>query len=193
MKRMLLYVAGWLAMGTIGVAQTAAPAAPRPAPTPGAIASHPDWPAAKPEDVKTPEAIINALSESISGEAGKPRDWNRFRSLFVPGVGRMITARVPKTGPSDVTVLPIEDYIARLSSGTPSTFYEKPIAYDVQSFGRMTHVYESYGLHHSATEPPYVRGVNSWELVSDGTRYWVLQVYWDNERPDNPIPAKLLK
>lgn len=171
---------------------TAAAPQTRPVPLPGAIAAHPDWPKASPDDVKTPQSIIAALSASISGEAGQPRDWNRFRSLFVPDAGRMIITRVPKDGPADVTVLSMEDYVKRSSgSATPQSFYEIPIAYDVESFGRMTHVYESYGLHHAKDDKPYVRGVNSFELLSDDTRYYVLQVYWDTERPDNPLPAKL--
>ena len=181
------------AMQMASAQATGAAAAPRPAPTPGAIAAHPDWPRANPDDVKSPEAIVAALSASISGEAGQPRNWDRFRSLFVPGAGRMVIARVPKTGPTDVTILSMEDYIARSSNGAPASFYEIPIAYEMQTFGRMTHVYESYGLHHTKDDQPYVRGVNSWELLFDGTRFYVLQVYWDTERPDNPLPARLQK
>lgn len=173
-------------------AQTAPAATPPPAtPAPGAIAAHPEWPKANPADVSSPQAIIAAVSDAISGEAGTPRDWQRVRSLFVPGAGRMVPVRVPKTGPADVTVLSIEDYEKRAGG---QTFYEKPIAYDVQSFGRTTHVYESYGLRHKTTDAePYVRGVNSFELLSDGTRYYILQIFWDTERPDNPLPARLAK
>lgn len=184
---------GLLCAGAHVAAAQAASASPAPRPTPGAIAAHPDWPKANPDDVKSPEAIIAALSSSISGEAGQARNWDRFRSLFVPGAGRLVVTRVPKTGASDVTVLSMEDYIARSSNGAPQSFYEIPIAYDVQSFGRMTHVYESYGLHHTKDDQPFTRGVNSFELLSDGTRYFVLQVFWDTERPDNPLPAKLQK
>ena len=186
---------GLLCAGTQAVAAQGAgvAAAPRPAPAPGAIAAHPDWPKANPDDVKSPQAIIAALSSSISGEAGQARNLDRLRSLFVPGSGRMVVTRVPKAGPTDVTVMSLDEYIARSSSGTPQNFYEVPIAYEMQTFGRMTHVYESYGLHHTKDDAPYVRGVNSWELLSDGSRYYVLQVFWDTERPDNPIPANLQK
>jgi hypothetical protein len=172
------------------VAQTTAPVA-APTPTPGVIAAHPEWPKANPADVATPQTIIAALSEAISGEASKPRDWARVRSLFIPGAGRMVPVRVPKSGPADLTVLSPEEYEKRASS---QTFYEQPIAYDVTSFGRITHVYESYGLKHAlADAAPYVRGVNSVELLFDGSRYYILQVLWDTERPDNPLPAKLAK
>lgn len=182
-----------MAGAQIATTPPAVPATAAQAPVrPGSIAAHPDWPKANPDDVKSPQAIIAALSESISGEAGKPRDWNRFRSLFVPDAGRMVITRVPKSGPSDVTVLSMEEYVARsTSNASPQSFFETPIAYDVQNFGRMTHVYESYGLHHTRDGQPYARGVNSFELLSDGTRYYILQVYWDTERSDNPLPAKL--
>ena len=143
--------------------------------------------------MKSPQAILAALSGSISGEAGQARNWDRFRSLFVPGAGRLAVTRVPKTGSADVTVLTVEEYITRSSNGAPASFYEIPIAYEMQTFGRMTHVYESYGLHHAPGDAPYLRGVNSWELLFDGSRYYVLQVFWDAERPDNPLPAKLQK
>ena len=186
---------GLLCAGTQAAAAqgAGAAAAPRPAPAPGVIAAHPNWPKANPDDVKSPQAIIAALSSSISGEAGQARNLDRLRSLFVPGSGRMVVTRVPKAGTTDVTVMSLDEYIARSSSGTPQNFYEVPIAYEMQTFGRMTHVYESYGLHHTKDDAPYVRGVNSWELLSDGSRYYVLQVFWDTERPDNPIPANLQK
>src|SRR5580700_10401506 len=41
-------------------------------------------PAAKPADVASPDAILAATYDVISGPAG-PRDWDRFRSLFLPG------------------------------------------------------------------------------------------------------------
>ena len=41
-------------------------------------------PAAKPEDVDTIDHVLVALYAVISGPPGE-RDWNRFRSLFLPG------------------------------------------------------------------------------------------------------------
>src|SRR5271154_7616598 len=54
-------------------------------------------PAAKPADVASPDAILAATYDVISGPAGQPRDWDRFRSLFLPGA-RLIPARARKTG-----------------------------------------------------------------------------------------------
>ena len=37
-----------------------------------------------------------------------------------------------------------------------------------------------------------IRGINSIQLFHDGSRYWVVTVLWDSERPDNPIPPRYL-
>ena len=31
------------------------------------------------------------------------------------------------------------------------------------------------------------------EFFFDGSRWWCVQIYWDSERPGNPIPAKYLR
>ncbi len=41
-------------------------------------------PTAKPSDVESVDAILKALYDVISGPAGQKRDWDRFRSLFLP-------------------------------------------------------------------------------------------------------------
>src|SRR5207245_10664924 len=68
-----------LLLSTTLFAQTAAPARPV-----GSIAGHTGWPVAKAEDVKSPEAILNAVYSVISGGKGQARGWDRMRSLFVP-------------------------------------------------------------------------------------------------------------
>jgi hypothetical protein len=74
---------------------------PQPAPPPlvGSLAGHPAWPSAKnTSDVDTAEHLVASLYDVISGPAGKPRDWDRFRSLFLPD-GRLgvIRADAPAT------------------------------------------------------------------------------------------------
>ena len=178
-------------------AQSVTPPVLPPVPA-AAIASHPDWPAAKPEDVSTPDAIIRALSDSISGPAGQPRDWNRFRSLFVPGGGRLVVIReahpnAPTNKEADVIVLTPDDYIARNTAATQSVgIFEEPLVSRGESFGEMTHVYSSYQLKHAKDDPtPIARGVNSYELLRSANRYYILQVYWTVERVANPIPSTL--
>src|SRR6266446_10466435 len=48
---------------------------------------------ANPADVESIEAIIAAAYDSISGPAGKKRDWDRMRSLFIAGARLIPTAK----------------------------------------------------------------------------------------------------
>jgi hypothetical protein len=175
-----------------------APAAAAPKPIPGSIASHPDWPVAKPADVKSIDAIVSAIYDVISGPAGKARDWNRFRSLFIPDA-RLMPVRVPRpdgTGPqhNDVAPYTVEDYIERSSPVMLSTgFAERGVANRVEAFGNIAHVWSTYESRHDFSEAkPFARGINSITLIKDGDRYWVVQILWDSERPGTTIPEKYL-
>ena len=181
-------------------AQTAPATAATPAmkPVPGSIASHPGWPVAKPEDVKSIEAITAAVYDTISGPAGKARDWDRFRSLFIPDA-RLMPVRLPRpdgTGPqhNDVAPYTVEDYIARSSPAMLTQgFAERGVANRVEAFGNIAHVWSTYESRHDfKDEKPFARGINSIALIKDGDRYWVVQILWDSERPGSPIPEKYL-
>ena len=170
--------------------------APAPAPKPlvGSIAAHPEWPKAKPEDVKSVDAILAALYDVISGPKGKARDWDRMRSLFIPDA-RLIPSRVNKdTQQVDAIVLSIDGYIARSSTTmTTNGFFEHSIHNEVEQFGNIAHVWSTYESRHNADDAtPFARGINSIQLLKDGDRYWIVNVFWDSERPDSPIPAKYL-
>jgi hypothetical protein len=39
---------------------------------------------------------------------------------------------------------------------------------------------------------PYARGVNSIQLLNDGQRWWIINIYWMQESEENPIPEKYL-
>jgi hypothetical protein len=178
----------------VAFAQSANPT-PQPAPAPlvGSIAGHPGWPVAKPEDVSSPEAILAAVYSVISGPKGQPRDWDRMRSLFVPDA-RLIPASTGKDGHTDAIILTIDGYIAR-SSGrmTTSGFFEHSIHNEIEQFGNIVQIWSTYESRHNADDPaPFARGINSFQLLKDGDRYWVVNIFWDAESPTRPIPAKYL-
>ena len=67
-------------------------------------------PAANPADVSSIDAILHAAYDTISGPAGRQRDWDRFRSLFVSGA--RLAAVVPNHQEGFRTVvLSPEEYI----------------------------------------------------------------------------------
>jgi hypothetical protein len=185
-----------LAMSMSLAAQTAsAPQiAPAPPPLKGSIASHPDWPAAKPEDVQSVDAILAALYDVISGPKGKQRDWNRMRSLFIPDA-RLIPSRIDHdTQRADAIVLTIDGYIERSSGNMMANgFFEHSVHNVSEQFGNVVHVWSTYESRHNADDAkPFARGINSIQLLKSGDRYYIVNILWDAERPDNPIPTKYL-
>ena len=192
MKQAILVLT--LACTTAIAQQPSSAPAPAPKPLVGSIAAHPEWPKAKPEDVKSVDAILTALYDVISGPKGKARDWDRMRSLFIPDA-RLIPSRVNKdTQQVDAIVLSIDGYIARSSSTmTTNGFFEHSIHNQVEQFGNIAHVWSTYESRHNVDDAaPFARGINSIQLLKDGDRYWIVNIFWDSERPDSPIPAKYL-
>jgi hypothetical protein len=150
-------------------------------------------PAAKAEDVSSPDAILAALYDVISGPVGQKRDWDRFRSLFAPGARLIPTSRNPQTGEFRLVALDPEGYITRSSAMLEQTgFVEKEIARRTERFGQVVHAFSTYEGRRAADPVPFVRGVNSIQLFSDGKRWWVVTVYWQAESPENPLPKEYL-
>jgi hypothetical protein len=138
-------------------------------------------------DVATIDGLIAAIYDVISGPAG-PRDWDRERKLFLPGA-RLLPSRPGPAGGATGDVFDIEGYIAsRGPFFETNSFYEVEFARRTFVFGGIAHVLSAYEGRRSPGEPPFLRGVNSLQLFHDGTRWWVLSIAWDNERPGNPLP-----
>jgi hypothetical protein len=151
-------------------------------------------PSANPADVASMDAILAALYDVISGPAGKPRDWDRMRSLFVPGARLIPTGPRPEGG-FGARVLNVDEYITRSSAFFEKEgFYERESARRTEQFGQIAHVFSTYEARHNATDrQPFLRGINSIQLMNDGKRWWVVTVFWQAEDKNHPLPKKYLK
>ncbi|MGD8278377.1 MAG: hypothetical protein PVH00_10145 [Gemmatimonadota bacterium] len=148
-------------------------------------------PAARPADVASLDAIIAAVYDVISGPAGQKRDWQRFESLFVPGA-RLIPTGARPDGTGVVRVMTPSDYATSADSILAARgFFEREIHRVTESYGRIAHAFSTYESRWTPDdENPFQRGINSFQLFNDGQRWWVVSIYWDAERPGNPIPSK---
>ena len=147
-------------------------------------------PSARPEDVKSIDSILAALYGVISGPAGE-RDWNRFRSLFL-SQARLTSATKNADGTSRVHPMGVEDYAKGAGDYfLQHAFFESPIVNRVQTFGNISQIFSSYESRRAAGEAPFARGINSIQLLNDGSRWWIVSILWDEERSDNPLPKEL--
>lgn len=150
---------------------------------------------ANPADVASLDSIMKAVYDVISGDAGKERDWDRFRTLFHKDARLIPSGKNAQTGVVGARVLSPEDYISRSSAALMKDgFFEREVARTVETYGNIAHVFSTYESFHSLSDKkPFMRGINSFQLLNDGKRWWVITIYWQGETPENPIPKKYLK
>ncbi len=150
-------------------------------------------PTPDPADVQSADALVAAVYDVISGPAGQARNWDRWRSLFLPGA-RLIAVGVNPDGSVRTRVMTPEDYVE--GSGPfleENGFFEEEIARVQEDFGPVVHLFSTYQSKRSMEDPePFARGINSFQLLNDGERWWVVTIYWTGERPDLPIPQRYL-
>jgi hypothetical protein len=149
---------------------------------------------ANPSDVESIDAIIAAAYDVISGPAGK-RDWNRERSLFIPGARLIPTAAKPgmtRKGKVAPQILDVDGYIERSRDYLGKNgFFEKEIARRTEQFGHIAHVWSTYESRHNVDDlEPFMRGINSIQLFYDGNRWWIVTIYWQHESTEHPVPEK---
>ena len=149
---------------------------------------------AKPEDVKSVDAIIAALYDVISGPAGEKRDWDRMKSLFIPE-GRLIPTYKQQDGKVGYQWWSVQEYIDKAGASLERNgFFEVEIARKQENYGTVVHLFSTYESRKNADDvEPMARGINSIQLMYDTERWWIMNVFWRGESEDNPIPAEYLK
>ena len=156
-------------------------------------------PAPPPADAMSVDSIMAALYASVShGPAAAP-DFERLRGIYLY-VGMFIPPKRP--GTENFTVMDVDAFAERVAkaaedrktSGTPATgFFEREIARRTDCFGNVCQVFSTYESRHTPDDAkPFERGINSIQLLRDGSRWWIASVAWDAERPDNPLPPQYL-
>ncbi len=150
--------------------------------------------APKPQDVASMDSLIKATYDVISGPAGQKRDWDRMRSLFAEKAA--LSAAV-KTRSGKIRYIPmdVEGYIKRSGPYLEQNgFFEHEIARHVDSFGNIAQVFSTYESRNKADDKkPFERGINSFQLLNDGERWWIVSIYWQGEDSTTPLPRKWLK
>lgn len=147
-----------------------------------------ETPAADPADVATPESVVKAVSETLSGRAGEPRNWNRFRSLMAPDA-RFVMERVAADGVLSRRVFGVEDLIASNEQffATQGFFEHGVISHD-EVWAHFAVVVTPYEGRHAPGEAPFIRGIKHVELTSDGKRWFIESVVGETETAASPLP-----
>ncbi len=145
------------------------------------------------DKVATIDSTIETLYAVISGEKGEERNAELLRYLFHPKA-KLIASGQRKDSSYASRFLTIDHYVENsLPWMFENGFYEKELHRVTEQFGQIAHVFSSYETFYSKEDDtPFMRGINSIQLMFTGKRWVVLSVYFTQETEDNPIPEKYL-
>jgi len=145
------------------------------------------------EKVQSLDSTLSALYTVISGEKGEERDWQLFSFLFHPDA-KLIPSGKNEAGIYGARYMTPEDYVQ--GSGkwlVENGFFEKEIHRSVHTFGNISQVFSTYESFRSEADTvPFMRGINSIQLLNNGERWWIINIYWTQESEENPIPKEFL-
>jgi hypothetical protein len=138
-------------------------------------------------DLAAIDHTIGEVYSVISGPPGQKRDFDHMRSLFAPG------ATLKAIGPKGLRGGSLEDYISRNSAILEKEgFTERELGRRVEIWGGLATAWSAYDGR-TATGSFHERGINSFQLVKIDGKWLVASILWQEETPENPLPANLIK
>jgi len=139
---------------------------------------------------KSIDTITSVLLEIVSGKAGEKRDWSRFENLFKPyAILTTVSLKGKQYMAKNYSVKEFID-IANMNS-LKTDFTESEFSEKIVVFGNIAHVFQVY-VSNTGASGQNIRGVNSYQLVFDQERWWIVSVTWQVETEKFRIPPELL-
>ncbi len=133
------------------------------------------------------DQAIRGVYEVISGPPGQKRDFDKMRSYFAAG------ATMKAIGPKGLRGGTLEDYIGRNAEILEKEgFTERELGRRVEVWGGLATAWSAYDGR-TANGSFHERGINSFQLVKVDGKWVVASILWQEETPENPLPADLIK
>ena len=143
-------------------------------------------------DVRSVDSIIETLYAVISGDPGVPRDWDRFKNLFTADA-KLIPTRKDADGKFSYRAISPAEYADLFAARIPAGFFERELSRTAEEFGTVVHAFSTYETKEKKDGPVTNRGINSIQLLFDGTRYYVVNIFWCAESLGFILPEKYLR
>lgn len=128
----------------------------------------------------TPEGVVECLYAAISFQPGQKPNYNLVHSLFHPGAH--VSPPASDTGGA-LKAMSVEEFIEyfdnRIADIIPTGGREEQIRCRTETFHKVAHVFSSYRFMLEGNEESIARGVNSFQLVYENGRWWIVSLIWD--------------
>ncbi len=135
----------------------------------------------------TLDAMVHALDAAVSGPGTK--DWTCMKQLFLPDA-RLVPLVVAQDGTATPNPVTVDQYIDRAKGRGAQSIQETQLSYKYELYGHVAQVFSTYEI--TLSGKLVSRGINSIQAIFDGKQWKVIEIVWDKETPENPIPKKYL-
>ena len=140
----------------------------------------------------TAEGVVTELYDLVTFDAGTTPDWNKVRSLFLDEA--IVVLRTTRSESTQFTLEGfVQDFVNFIerSNVRQTGFVEEIIRMKSTVFRDIAHVWVLYEAQIPGRERPPTQGVDSFQLIKQDGRWWIVSVTNDLPDPDNPIPVEL--
>jgi len=136
--------------------------------------------------VSTIDGVINEGLKIISGEKGENRDWEAFRQLFTANAQISVLAH-DSLGNAQIRTYSLEKFV-RIGKAfyEGDGFIEYEIGRKIEQYNGIATVFQSYYAKELDLEE---EGINTYQLVFDGKRWWISSLLWTSNRNGVEVPS----
>ena len=143
------------------------------------------------EDVSSIAGVMKAYYEVVSAPANHPKQWARDRSLHHPEAQVVIIGQ-DQDGEPQINVMTLAEYHGPGDGSSATGFFEYEVNRVVQKHGKNVHVWSTYEWKQEENGSVGGRGVNSIQMVHDGSRYWITSWLFDGRSAAPPVEEAYL-
>jgi hypothetical protein len=137
----------------------------------------------------TLDQLITAIDAAVSGPADKDRAC--FRALFLPDA-RLIPIRIAADGTATPAILTVDGWVDAVRKRGSMVLTEHQIKVKTETWAHLAHLWSTYTTVLGADGKVADRGINSIQAIFDGKQWHVIEIVWQAEKPEDPVPANYL-
>ncbi|HEY4154683.1 MAG TPA: hypothetical protein VGM24_04630 [Puia sp.] len=141
--------------------------------------------------LKSVDGIVKEMLRLESGKKGQIRNFKALRNLFLPTATFTILNDSDFAGQPTETVS-LDDFMKLLHDEYYEEGYlEYETGKTIDEFNGIANVFQSF--YGKDSEKREARGINSYQLVYFGKRWWIASILWTLESNKVKIPKKYLR
>lgn len=142
------------------------------------------------------DSLIHQLYKVLSGPASE-HDWELYKSLFHEKA-ILGAVRIDAQGNQTYSSFTPDEYVKRNDEFFRTNgFYVNEIHRVSDQFGDIMQLFSTYEFRVEGSggvqSQQRGRGINSFQLIRNDNRWWIISLQFTNERPDLQIPKSYLK